>query len=95
MQSNGKALCAFLKGDKKQFIDLPPSSICPVLPYCREFCSFVGVLRVMPLTAMVTEISSSIFIAIDLGCLVFYYKVTVPATACLCCDSTQGTGTNS
>ena len=34
--------------------------------YCREFCFLIGVLRVMPLTCIVTEISSSIFIATEL-----------------------------
>ena len=51
-----------------------------VAKYCREFCSFIDVLRIMPLTAIVTEISSSIFIAIDLLISAVHVNVAVSPT---------------
>ena len=39
MQSNGKVLCAFLKGDKKRIEN--GSSICPVLPYIKNIYIYI------------------------------------------------------
>ena len=48
--------------------------------YRREFSSFVGVLIVMPLTFIVTEISSSIFIAIELLISAVHVNIAVSPT---------------
>ena len=49
--------------------------------YCREFCFLIGVLRGTPLTSIVTEISSSIFIAMELLILALHVDIAVSPTS--------------
>ena len=56
------------------------ATVC-VEEYCREFCSFVGVLRGAPLTSIVTEIYLSIFIAMELLITAVHVNVAVSPTS--------------
>ena len=51
--------------------------------YCRELCSFMGVLMVaiVPLISIVTEISSSIFIAMELLISAVHVNIAVSPTS--------------
>ena len=51
-----------------------------VVEYRRDFCSFGGVLRIMPLTSIVTEISLSMFIAMELLISAVHVNIAVSPT---------------